>query len=49
MRDVLVHERQFSELEAEELVDTLELRGYLKFLGDPTERSVADSHWDIHT
>lgn len=49
MRDVLVRERKFSELEAEALIDTLELRGYLTFLGDPTERSVADSHWDIHT
>ena len=48
MRDVLVKERNFSELEAEELIDTLELRGFLTFLGDPTERSVADSHWDIH-
>lgn len=47
MRDVLVHERHFSELEAEELIDTLELRGYLHFLGDPTERSVADSHWEM--
>jgi hypothetical protein len=47
MRDVLVHERNFSELEAEELIDTLELRGFLRFLGDPAERSEADSHWDI--
>lgn len=47
MRDVLVHMRGFSELEAEELVDTLELRGFLRFLGDTSERSVADAHWDI--
>ncbi|MFP2934039.1 hypothetical protein ACLESO_54720 [Pyxidicoccus sp. 3LG] len=47
MRDVLVSMRGFSELEAEELIDTLELRGFLKFLGDPSERSVADAHWDI--
>jgi len=47
MRDVLVHMKRFSELEAEELIDTLELRGFLRFLGDPTERSVADSHWEI--
>lgn len=47
MRDILVQRRGFSELEAEELVDTLELRGFLRFLGDPTERSVADSHWEI--
>jgi len=37
----------FSQLEAEELIDTLELRGYLKFLGDPSERSEADSRWEI--
>jgi hypothetical protein len=47
MRDVLVEKRGFSELEAEELIDTLELQGFLKFLGDPSERSVADSHWAI--
>jgi hypothetical protein len=47
MRDMLVTMKGFSELEAEELIDTLELRGFLRFLGDPTERSIADSHWDI--
>jgi hypothetical protein len=47
MRDVLVERRRFSELEAEELIDTLEARGFLRFLGDPTERSVADSHWEF--
>ena len=47
MRDVLVNMKGFSELEAEELIDTLEIRGFLRFLGDPTERSVADAHWDI--
>jgi hypothetical protein len=47
MRDMLVSMKGFSELEAEELIDTLELRGFLRFLGDPTERSIADSHWDI--
>ncbi|MCP3141229.1 hypothetical protein [Pyxidicoccus xibeiensis] len=47
MRDVLVSTKGFSELEAEELIDTLELRGFLRFLGDPSERSVADAHWDI--
>ena len=48
MRDILVHRKNFSEYEAEELVDTLEMRGFLRFLGDPTERSVADSHWEFH-
>jgi hypothetical protein len=47
MRDVLVQMRGFSELEAEELIDTLELRGFLRFLGDPSERSVADAPWEI--
>jgi len=47
MRDVLAQERGLSALEAEELVDTLELNGFLHFLGDPTERSVADAPWDI--
>lgn len=45
MRDVLVERKSFSELEAEDLIDTLEMQGYLHFLGDPSERSVADSHW----
>jgi hypothetical protein len=49
MRDVLVQRKQFSELEAEELVDTLELQGFLHFLGDPAERSVADAPWEIET
>ena len=47
MRDVLVHDHGYSELEAEELVDTLELQGYLHFLGDPTQRSVAVSTWEM--
>jgi len=47
MRDVLAEERGLSSLEAEELVDTLELNGFLHFLGDPSERSVADAPWDI--
>jgi hypothetical protein len=47
MRNLLVEMKGFSELEAEELVDTLELRGFLRFLGDPTERSVADAQWEI--
>jgi len=46
-RDVLVHELGCSELEAETLVDTLEMNGYLKFTGDPSVRSRAESRWDI--
>ena len=47
MRNALVHERGFSELEAEELIDTLELRGFLKYSGDPSEPSQASAHWEI--
>lgn len=48
MRDVLVGHHQFSTLEAEEIVDTMEMQGYLHFLGDPSERSHADDTvWDI--
>lgn len=47
MRDVLVQRKGYSDLEAEELIDTLELQGFLHFLGDPSERSVADSHWEM--
>lgn len=47
MRDLLVEEHRFSQLEAEELVDTLELRGFLHFLGDPSRRSVVDAPWEI--
>src|SRR4051812_8594887 len=47
MRDVLVHDHAYSELEAEELIDTLESRGYLHFLGDPADRSKVDTHWEI--
>lgn len=47
MRDILVQTKGFSELEAEELIDTLELRGFLRFLGNPTERSVADAPWEL--
>jgi hypothetical protein len=49
MRDILVQQKSCSELEAEELVDTLEMQGFLHFLGDPSERSVADSQWQLET
>ena len=47
MRDALVDLHGFSQLEAESLVDTLEMNGYLKFEGDPKVRSRAESRWDI--
>lgn len=46
-RDVVREALNVSDLEAEELVDTLELRGYLRFRGDPSERSQAESRWDV--
>ncbi|HEY6098720.1 MAG TPA: hypothetical protein VIW03_04785 [Anaeromyxobacter sp.] len=46
-RDVVVHEFDCSELEAEELVDTLEMNGYLRFTGDPSVRSRAESRWEV--
>ena len=48
-RDVLTHALRCSDMEAEQLVDTLEMNGYLLFTGDPSERSHADSRWDIVT
>jgi hypothetical protein len=47
MRDALAHEKGYSELEAEELIDTLESRGFLKYLGDPAGRSQATVPWEI--
>ncbi len=49
MRDALVDRKRISQMEAEELIDTLESNGYLHFLGDPSQRSVADSPWEINS
>ncbi len=46
-RDVLVHELGCSDSEAEVLVDTLEMNGYLRFEGDPSRRSEAESRWAV--
>lgn len=46
-RDVISHELRCSEVEAEQLVETLEINGYLRFLGDPSSRSEAESRWSI--
>ena len=43
----LVDLHGFSQLEAESVVDTLELQGYLHFLGDPRAPSEAESRWDF--
>jgi hypothetical protein len=47
MRDVLVERKGYSALLSEELIDTLENNGYLRFEGDPSERSLADAHWAV--
>ncbi len=47
LRDLVVSILGCSELEAEDLVETLELRGYLRFEGNPAERSQAYSQWAI--
>ncbi len=47
MRNAFVQMKGFSEFEAEELIDTLELRGFIRFLGDTAKRSEADSSWNI--
>ncbi len=46
-RDVISHALRCSDMEAEQLVDTLEMNGFLHFEGNPSERSVADSRWEI--
>jgi hypothetical protein len=47
MRDWLVHDLGCSTLEAETLIDTLETRGHLHFLGDATQPSHAMSCWEL--
>ena len=44
---MLAHELHCSDVEAEQLVDTLEMHGFLRFAGDPSERSEAHSRWDV--
>lgn len=46
-RDVIAQALRCSDVEAEQLVETLEINGYLHFEGNPSERSVADSRWSI--
>ncbi|MHB8417866.1 MAG: hypothetical protein ACYDCL_07310 [Myxococcales bacterium] len=46
-RDLAVSLLGCSELQAEELIDTLELRGYLRFQGNPEARSQATVSWRI--
>ncbi len=46
-RDLIVHEMGCSECEAEDLVDTLEMHGHLRFEGDPSAPTEAESYWEI--
>ncbi len=46
-RDVLTHALHCSDWEAEDLVDTLEMNGYLVFEGNPAEPSHAESRWRV--
>jgi len=49
MRNALEQSFECSELEAEEMVDTLESRGFIRFDGDPTKQSDLDNEWTIET
>jgi hypothetical protein len=46
LRDAVARRLGCSALEAEELVDTLESRGFLHYPGDATGRSLADQPWE---
>ena len=48
-REAVMQKLGCSALEAEDLVDTLEARGFLQFAGDPNRRSEADAPWDFDT
>jgi hypothetical protein len=47
LRDMVREALGCSELTAEELVDTMEARGYLRYGGDPKSRSHAFAPWTI--
>ena len=49
LRNAVEESLHCSELEAEEMIDTLESRGFHRFDGNPSERSEADSTWIIET
>lgn len=46
IRDAVARRLRCSAVEAEDLVDTLESRGFLRYPGDPTSRSLADQPWE---
>lgn len=47
MRDHLQQSLGYSALEAEELIDTLESRGFLRFGADARDASIVDAPWAI--
>ena len=47
IRDAVVRRLGCSALEAEELVDTMESRGFLHYPGDASARSYADLPWEL--
>lgn len=47
IRDAVIRRLGCSALEAEELVDTMESRGFLHYPGDPASRSLADLPWKL--
>jgi len=48
LRDMVVSLLESSELEAEQVVDTMVARGFLRFTGDPTA-PVDDGVWQVDT
>ncbi|WP_373049225.1 hypothetical protein [Vulgatibacter sp.] len=46
-RDAIVDRLGCSSVEAEQLVETLELRGFIRFDGDTSRRAEADAAWMI--
>lgn len=47
MRNALEDSFGVSEMDAEELVDTLETRGFVHYEGDPTAPTEVDTYWSI--
>ena len=48
LRDLVRDMMSCSDVEAEDLIDTLELHGYLRYSGDPSARSQAHAPWNVN-
>lgn len=48
MRDLVVQQLPCSSLEAEEVLDLLEVEGYLEFLPEPIETEPGRGRWRVH-